>query len=183
MRPSNVDVIDGEIWVPLNELTGYFISNLGRIKSCVKCAQYGDNPRLLVGSRDKNGYRRVTIPFEGKRLFIKISSVVALAFLGRRPDGKEIAHIDGDNHNDSAANLCYKTHRENIADKAIHGTVLLGERNVRAKLTREAVLEIRSSPLRPRFLAKKFGVGPNHIWQIRNNKCWRWLSQPAEIST
>ena len=49
-------------------------------------------------------------------------SLVALAFLGTRPDGFDVRHLDGDRLNCALANLAYGTRSENQRDKRRHGT-------------------------------------------------------------
>jgi hypothetical protein len=47
-----------------------------------------------------------------------------------------------------------------------------------AKLTAEAVREIRSSPESGRAMAKKFDVDEKHISRIRLNHCWKDFTSP-----
>lgn len=50
-------------------------------------------------------------------------TLVALAFLGPRPEGKpHIRHLDGNARNNHVSNLAYGTAAENVADSLQHGT-------------------------------------------------------------
>jgi phage FluMu protein Com len=53
---------------------------------------------------------------------MKVHWLVARAFLGPRPDGMEIRHLDGDYQNCTASNLLYGTKSENALDAVQHGT-------------------------------------------------------------
>lgn len=57
-----------------------------------------------------------------KQTTVKVHVAVALAFLGPRPEGLDIRHLDGDPTNAHASNLAYGTKLENEADKWRHGT-------------------------------------------------------------
>lgn len=59
---------------------------------------------------NSSGYKMVHI---GKMLYT-VHSLVAYAFLGEKPEGKEIDHIDGDKLNNFASNLQYISHSENM---------------------------------------------------------------------
>lgn len=78
--------------------------------------------RWLRPSTDRRGYRRVTLSADGKVTTRTVHSLVAEAFIGPRPDGLEIRHLDGDPSNNAASNLAYGTHAENMQDKVRHGT-------------------------------------------------------------
>jgi hypothetical protein len=68
------------------------------------------------------------------------------------------------------------TQAENLQDMAAKNRSASGERNARAKLTKEEVLDIRAS-LRAgytaKYLATEFGVTRSLIHQIRDNKIWK----------
>lgn len=80
--------------------------------------------KLLVGSVDKKGYRKVQL-YRGSRssaTTIKVCAAVLLAYLGPRPDGAVILHADDDKRNDSLANLGYGTPSQNQMDSVRNGT-------------------------------------------------------------
>ena len=57
----------------------------------------------------------------GKIKIIVIHTAVALAFLGPRPEGMQIRHLDGNHLNNNVWNLCYGTASENMQDRTRHG--------------------------------------------------------------
>lgn len=67
-------------------------------------------------SNGKAGYWQVRIRFNGKHTSKTVHYLVALAFLGPRPEGLDIAHYDGDKSNNRPDNLRYTTRADNMAD-------------------------------------------------------------------
>lgn len=94
----------------------YEVSDLGRVRSLKRYA--GTNLRVLATPLDSRGRPSVCIDRKARR----VHQLVALAFLGPRPEGMEVRHLDGDMTNNRLSNLAYGTHAENIADQVRHGT-------------------------------------------------------------
>lgn len=95
-----------------------------------------------------------------------------------------LAHGEPPTPNHHAAHLCgnghlacvnprhleWKTPAENAADRAEHGTLLVGERNHQAKLSDAEVRRIieMGEHTTQTDLARQFGVSQAHIWRILN---------------
>ncbi len=71
--------------------------------------------------------------------------------------------------------LRWATNAENQADKEIHGTVAHGEAIGLAKLTEDAVREIRclSAVLTQQDIAKRFCVAQATVWGVIHRKTWK----------
>ena len=97
-----------EIWKQCDEgdRCFYEISNLGNAKSISKITK---KERLLKGSPNQGGYLQIRV--NGRDSLIH--TLVAYAFIGKRPDGLEIDHIDRNNQNNHVDNLRYCTCSEN----------------------------------------------------------------------
>lgn len=109
---------------------------------------------------------------------LAVHRAVLEAWIGPCPVNHEARHLDGvPSHND-LTNLCWGTHKENIADRAIHGTASIGERHGAAKLTEADVLEIRRlrGVVTVRALAKRFGVHSATIFSASTGESWRHLT-------
>jgi hypothetical protein len=50
-----------------------------------------------------------------------VHTLVALAFLGHRPPGAEVRHLNGNAHDNRVENLCYGTSSENSRDTVQNG--------------------------------------------------------------
>jgi hypothetical protein len=111
-----------EVWTAVPGLEGrYDVSNHGRVRSWLPWR--GQSlPRVLAGWTDSYGYRKVGLYHGGAVATEKVHSLVALAFLGRRPEGLHIRHLDGDQLNNAVWNLAYGTAAENAQDRIRHGT-------------------------------------------------------------
>jgi hypothetical protein len=70
--------------------------------------------RLLKPVIDNHGYPYVIFSAEGKRLRLTVHRIIATTFLGPRPEGMQIDHVDGNKLNNAASNLEYVTPRENM---------------------------------------------------------------------
>lgn len=92
-----------------------------------------------------------------------VHTLVMLTFIGPRPKGLDIRHLDGDPKNNRLANLAYGTRSENIKDAINTGKPW-------RVLTRAQGLEIRARALsgeRPCDLAREYGVLATTICNIK----------------
>lgn len=136
--------------------------------------------RILSGCSCGAGYRAISAAIGGNRYRrIYIHRGVCELFNGSCPPGLECRHINGNMHDNRAANLQWGTPAENTSDKKRHGTVTKGEKNGGAKLTSEEVFDMRK--LRAelgvtfRSLAIRFGVSTmtayratvGHTWNLK----------------
>ena len=79
-------------------------------------------PRRLKPGKDTDGYRHVSLYKDGKRYTRKNSYLVLITHVGPRPEGMQVCHGDGNRSNDKLENLRWDTHKNNEADKKLHGT-------------------------------------------------------------
>jgi hypothetical protein len=73
--------------------------------------------------------------------------------------------------------LGWKTPRENSADKAVHGTLLLGETHPFAILTERQVIAIRSLARRVsrKEIAQMYGLRRAHVDKLIIRSIWRHI--------
>lgn len=74
--------------------------------------------RELAASVAGNGYPMIKV--RNKTWYVH--ALVMETFVGPRPEGSEIRHLDGDRCNNRVDNLKYGTHSENMMDRERHGT-------------------------------------------------------------
>lgn len=111
---GNIASTDEE-WRPVPDWPDYSVSSAGRVIS-----HKGKRPRLLV-QWDQNGYPFVTLRVPGRRKTATVHGLVARAFLGPRPEGLEVRHLNGEAWDCRLQNLSYGTHAENMQDCLAHG--------------------------------------------------------------
>lgn len=145
-----------ERWMVVVGFADYEVSDLGRIRRVTSRTSTRAG-RILRPTIQSNGYFKVTFNGRKKRW---LHRVIAEAFLGPCPQGKQVAHGDGNPAHNFLRNLTYKTPRENNQDKIAHGTQ-------RAKLTDDMVRSIRNSTETQVKLAVRFGVHQVTISRVK----------------
>lgn len=136
-----------EIWKDIPGYEGrYQVSDLGRVRSVDRyvrlvTVQAGETQRLARGKILRPGrsgpFGHVTVAL-GKGNSQTVHSLVARAFLGPRPEGHDVAHLDGEGGNNHVGNLAYVTRSENNRHMVYHGRLRLSVEQVRALRDRAA---------------------------------------------
>lgn len=173
------ELIPAEQWKSVVGYEGiYAVSNCGRVKS-VRAGR-----RTYVGRMMKattwNGYRSVNLFRENMRDRSSIHRLVAAAFIGPCPEGKEVNHRDGVKTNNHRANLEYVTPSENqLHSYRIGLHVARGEKNGFSKLTEKDVHAVRRIVKRHSlsYTANLFGVSVSAIHHIVKGRSWAWLEE------
>lgn len=157
-----------EEWRPVVGFEGlYEVSDMGNVRSL-------RSGKIIALCPHTGGYLMIHLYVSGTRTPMTLHRAVAEAFLGPRPEGKQIRHLDGDRKNCSLSNLVYGTKLENEADKLRHGTRLRGEQMRHAKLTEADVRQIRARRgERQEDLADEFGCTFSNISAIQRGVSWR----------
>lgn len=172
-----------EFWMPVLGYVGlYAVSDCGRVASLARSHPVGkggirhrSRAILCENSDGHNGYRTVGLYRDGRGKTAYVHRLVASAFLGPAPSGKEVAHGNGRRDDNRLSNLRWDTRPGNHADTAVHGTRLLGERANSSKLSAEAVKDIRAliaSGQSKLSVAKKYSVTHKTIRDIVSRKTW-----------
>ena len=164
-----------EQWKPVLGNEGlYEVSHLGMVRGLKR-----NNIRkatLNTSTGRNTTYYHIVLCKNNKFKTFLLHRVVAEAFLGKCPIGYEVAHEDGNSHNNNLSNLKYKTHAENVADAVKHGNLMQGENHYRTPLTAENVREIRwlySFDFSQQKIADYYGIARESVRAIVNNKTWR----------
>lgn len=170
-------------WIP--EFEGlYQVSSLGRVRSVdrkVPCKRRGT---LAVRGRVLRARGSISNPYPGvwlcagrnRRRFATVHTLAMEAFVGPRPDGQEVRHLDGNPRNNRLDNLAYGTSAENKADAERHGSLAHGERSGQSKLTAEQVEQIRARLAdgeSQESVASDYGVTQSHVSRIHRRVNWR----------
>lgn len=111
-------------WRPIpGYVETYLVSDSGDIRSLPRNTTRGGLLKQKISTR---GYPAVALVQNGKQATHEVHRLVALAFLGPRPRGMEVRHLNGDPLDGRLVNLAYGTRSENQLDKRAYGT----DRNV-----------------------------------------------------
>lgn|SRR5574343_57389 len=160
-----------EIWKIIDNYNDvYEVSNFGRVKNKV-------TNRILSQFLINSGYYCVSLHKNKKAKNHTTHSLVAESFIGKKPLGMEVCHLDGNKINNHFSNIKYVTHKENCSHRKIHGTEHLGEKRAVSKLKNKEVLCIYNSKETQDSIAKKFNVTRSLISLIRNGKIWNHLTK------
>lgn len=114
-----------ETWKDVCGYEGFYqVSDLGNVRSVdrtIACADgitrhfRGKPLRVHIG---KNGYKCVTLRRNSSHNNIPVHVLVAESFIGKRPHGCHVDHIDRDRKNSTLSNLRYLHHSVNEAQGA-----------------------------------------------------------------
>ncbi len=99
-------------WVPGYEGL-YEVSDQGRVYS-------HHSKHILKPARERYLYVNLVKDRRNKRF--TVHKLVMLAFVGPRPEGLQVRHLDGKSYNCIRSNLAYGTVSENNYDRVRHGT-------------------------------------------------------------
>ena len=106
-----------------------------------------------------------------------VHQLVALTFIGPRPDGLDILHINGNPIDNRVENLMYGTRTENILD------VYFQEKAWR-KLTIYDVVEVRrllKKGMRGVDIASMLGISQSIVSNIKCGRSFAWLPEDMEF--
>lgn len=157
-----------EIWKDVAGWEGrYMVSDQGRLS------------RIMKLSPHRDGYLKINLCHNSVSKTVHIHQIVAAAFLGPRPEGSQVNHINGGKTDNQVNNLEYTTVQRN----AIHASELnlrpVGEAINTAKLTTEDVKTIRQMyrPVACSYskLASIYGVSKGTIANIVLGKTWKHI--------
>lgn len=166
-------------WKPVPGFEGtYEVSDSGRIRRLAvpDAAGRPRRARELRPAVDAWGYERVNLCSGPQRKGAFVHAVVALAFIGPRPDGLVINHKDGQKRNNTPANLEYVSQKANDHHALAMGLKGIGERHGMAKLSAADIREIRSLRRQGQHAAligQRFGIHVEHVRKIVRRKTWR----------
>ena len=106
---------------------------------------------------NRHGYMRVNFRIAGKNNWLYVHHLVAETFLGPRPEGCEVDHIDHNRANNAVSNLRWVTRLENI-----HHSQHLMRGTIRKKVLKRPMHHI--STCRGRYKVDIMYCGARYRW-------------------
>ena len=171
-----------EEWLPVVGYEGlYEVSSLGNIRSLDRYCLGRDGRselhrgKVLSACPGKRGYVVVALRGYGHIRRRSAHSIVAEAFLGRRPKGCDVLHLNGIRTDNRVENLRYGSRAENL-----HQTYEYGGKAGPGKLSTDDVQSIRKmlrQGASPRAIADEYGVNNAAVYHIRNKTTFGWLRE------
>lgn len=196
-----------EEWRQIADFPDYAVSSEGRVKRVLPDYR-GRVGNVLKVRLDRYAY--VSLYRDTVASQCLVHRLVCAAFHGPQPSSAhEVAHGDGDGHNNHKGNLRWATKAENEADKVGHGTARAGkpsavpvgsrakgqthgrntkpertargERNGLAKLNEAKVTAIRTDQRPRKQVAADFGISVTMVGFIQRGICWAHVPMPNAI--
>lgn len=177
-----------EEWKAIEGYEGlYEASSLGRVRSMDRESP-GKNGSIrkvkgrILKPQAKDGRKTLYVKLCKKQKIesIYVHILIAKTFIGERPEGYAVCHIDGDNQNNSIDNLTYDTYRQNSID-----VYRQNKKSNLGKLFPSDVKEIRSlykNKIYTRIeLAGIYGVTEANIYCIVTYKTFSYINDDGEI--
>lgn len=119
-KPTPVAQVDDVEWRPVVGYEGlYEVSADGRVRSLPRTTTRGIE--RVIHFLKSGGYPYVTLYRENVARTRTVHILIAEAFIGPRPPGLDIRHLDGNCRNSVLTNLAYGTPAENSRDTVEHG--------------------------------------------------------------
>jgi len=171
-----------EIWRDIPGFVGFYqASSEGRIRSVVRLwpdlvlSGVRIPKKVLSPGKGYAGRLGVILCVNNVTQRFQVHRLVLMAFKGVPAEDLDGLHNDGNHLNNRPENLRWGTHTDNMRDKKVHGTEVLGHAKWNSKLTEEQVLAIRSDNRPGRVIGKEYGVSQVTVIFIKKRKTWKHL--------
>ena len=172
-----------EVWKAVVGYEGEFeVSNHGNCRSLDRLVRCRAGALRVTRGKTLKPMIRGSYPSISLRYTIhrSVHGLVCAAFIGPRPTGMQVNHIDGNKLNAMLSNLEYVTPIENVRHACRTGlTDHRGEKNSGSKLRSNDVLQIRSmfasGMVSKQEIAKHFSIHETHVSAILRRVAWGHL--------
>lgn len=154
----------------------YEVSSAGSVRSLDRVTSNGSWRRgRVLKPRTKTTYPYVTLSRGNKPLTLDVHRLVARVFLDEPPSPKhQVNHLNGDKHDNRAANLEWCTPSENHKH-----AIRTGLRTTKLNQSQARIIRRLMSTNTPkRFVAEVFGVSEALLYQIKNTPTYAGATEP-----
>lgn len=178
--PAPVENEPGEEWRPVPEWESFYeASNQGRIRTIG--GRWGTTAgyRILRPYKNQCGYLTVVLSAQPRKKKVYfLHRLVAAAFIGERPEGQFVNHLDGDKLNNRPENLEYVTPKGNKRHASQMGLIMRGAEHCHTKLSDDDVRNIRAlheQGWQQKAIAAKYGLHSSTVMRIIFRRTWMHL--------
>lgn len=154
----------------------YTVSNYGNVFNVIK-------NKKLSSCINTGGYPCVSLTMKPKNIFVTVHKLVAHEFIGKRPEGYQINHIDGNKINNCVENLEYVTPAQNIKHAVKNGLTPKGEKASGAKISDKKAIEIRKVYAQVKSMTRiseMFNLSRPAIRQLIYGQTWKHLGDAGK---
>jgi hypothetical protein len=180
-------VAQTESWKPVVGYEGlYEVSSAGGVRRLRPANRGGIGPQFI--QLNSCGYPSCKLTKGGVRRYTTVHKLVMAAFVGPRPDRREVNHKNGIRHDNRLENLEYVSHSENLRHAVRIGLYPVGDEHPCSKLRADQVADIRRRVAighLHRDIAADLGISKTTVGDICRGKSWRprneggWRSRKA----
>lgn len=176
-----------EVWKAVPGHKGYESSNLGRVRSCdrvITQVRHGKEfsrkwkGRILVGVPHRGYF--VTKLGKCETLF-GIHQLIALAWIGPRPGGAVVNHLNGIKTDNRPENLEYCTSRENVLHAyrtgLLNNTESNNGRTIATKQQVQSACDLVLSGMTKKEAAKRVGIAPYIVSNAMSGRQWKSITK------
>lgn len=167
-------------WRDVFEFQGLLqVSNFGNVRTVERVRTDGriEPGKILSQKIKKNDYLEVSLRYNKTRKWFLVHRLVASAFLTEIPETECVNHKNGNKKDNRVENLEFTTFKGNSNHAVRTGLCKNEEKHYKAKLTKENVIEIRSSSKTPEELSLQFAVSNGTIHCVRKRKTWKYVKE------
>jgi len=173
-----------KIWKKIPGYPNYSASNHGDIRRDIggKGTEAG---KIHKGTINSRGYLTVKLYRGNVGKTYTVHALIALTFIGPRPDGLEVCHFNDIKDDNRLGNLIYGTPKLNAHHAKLNGRTRQGETHGLSKLSEREVHAIRNrlrngEPIRK--IAGDFGVSSSAVRDILHGRTWSsWKSLGSKL--
>jgi len=168
-----------EQWRPCVGWPDYEVSDLGRVKSIGRWRPHNRykgklmwwKEKILKPGKKTNRGDYLFVVLTGQ-VAVTVHLLVAEAFIGPRPPGMYVRHLNDIPGDNRPANISYGTQQDNMDDAARNGKIPRGRARPNAKLHEVNIPYIRTSGKNLTELGKQYGVSPATIRDVLVGISW-----------
>lgn len=103
-----------ELWKPIYDVPGYWVSNKARVWSSYSNA-------FIMGTPLRSGHVDISLRLDGRRIHRYLHRLVAEAFIPNPHNYPEVRHLDDNPANNEVWNLAWGTQYDNVQDSIRNG--------------------------------------------------------------